>query len=130
MVVVCHYIQSVLMSVAISERFGKWLGIVWGGVISTCSDPRFEFRAVDEDESAGGSRGVVAELAVTDAGTGLQSLIPLTLKLTDFGLAQGLALDTSHVSVKNPAGTLKYDFFCVVHAARPPCRPLFGHDPS
>ena len=79
-------------------------------VLATTNVAEFEFRAVDEDESAGGSRGVVAKLAVTDADTGLQSFIPLTLKLTDFGLAQGLALDSSHVSVKNPAGTLKYDF--------------------
>ena len=37
MVLVCHYIHSVLVGVlAISERFGKHLG----GVLSTCFDPR------------------------------------------------------------------------------------------
>ena len=61
---------------------------------------KFQFRFVDDD-------GDVA-LALRDSWTGHEAVLRLVIKLSDFGLAQPLELEESHLSVHGHAGTLKY----------------------
>ena len=86
-------------------------------ILATTSTPvsKFQFRFLDEDRSgeatngsAAGDEDDIIALALQDSSSGKEVVLRLVIKLADFGLAQPLELEESHLSVQGHAGTLKY----------------------
>ena len=75
---------------------------------TTTRPKEFQFRIVERALAADSTTAGDVELTLTDAATGTQQVLRLIIKLTDFGLAQPLDLDESHLSVRGHAGTIKY----------------------
>ena len=69
---------------------------------ATIKSDAFKFRLLHDDGPGD------VELALEDSTTGTTHEREFVLKLTDFGLAQSLELDVSHLSVLGRAGTVKY----------------------
>ena len=88
-------------------------------VLATTSVPseKFVFRMADEDEDDEDDHllresGIIppgdVKLFLRDPSTGKEEILRLRIKLTDFGLAQPLEIDESHLSVKGCAGSILY----------------------
>ena len=80
-------------------------------ILATTSTPAENFRfrllcdkAGDDSEEAGGD----VEVTLTDASSGEEVVLRLSIKLSDFGLSRPLELGASHLSVNGYAGTLEY----------------------
>ena len=86
-------------------------------VLATTSVPsdKFVFQMADDEDDeddhllgeGGGMPGDV-KLFIRDPSTGKEEILRLRIKLTDFGLAQPLEIDESHLSVKGCAGSILY----------------------
>ena len=72
----------------------------------------FVFRLVTtgghRDEEKGGKQRGDVELVLKDPTTNQEETIFLTIKLTDFGIAESLDADRSHLSVQGPNGTVVF----------------------
>ena len=88
-------------------------------IIATTKIPadKFKFRVAKNQTVVDAERTTSAEtttppgdveLILTDPTTGAEQILPLIIKLSDFGLAEPLDLDASHFSVLGHAGTIKY----------------------
>ena len=86
-------------------------------ILATTSVPpeKFEFRIInkhiandpDNTEDADSTSPDV-ELILRDEHTGVAQVLQLVVKVSDFGLAEPLELDESHLSIRGQAGTIKY----------------------
>ena len=72
---------------------------------TTIHSDGFSFRLLRD-----GGPGDVALVLSQDAAAQPKRERRFVIKLTDFGLAQPLAIDASHLSVRGQAGTVKYEF--------------------
>ena len=84
-------------------------------ILATTSVPRekFEFRIIHKYGRAECADNVKddtpdVELILRDQHTGVVQVLQLVVKVSDFGLAEPLELDASHLSVQGQAGTIKY----------------------
>ena len=85
-------------------------------ILATTLIPRekFEFRIVNKHTGDGPDSVVEddspdVELILRDQQTGaVRAVLQLVVKVSDFGLAEPLDLDASHLSVRGHAGTIKY----------------------
>ena len=81
-------------------------------ILATTTTPveKFKFRIIEkfkpgntEAEAPGD-----VELTLIDSATGVETVLRLVVKLSDFGLAQPLDLEETHFSLEGHAGTIKY----------------------
>ena len=90
-------------------------------VLATTAVPREKFvlQVADDDEqhflAENGYRTALAKehggdvkLSLRDPTTGREEVLRLRLKLSDFGMAQPLEIDASHLSIKGCSGTILY----------------------
>ena len=91
-------------------------------ILATTAAPRdkFVFQMVDDDDQLpfreeSSSSSTIAEdhrgdvkLFLRDPSTAKEDILRLRVKLTDFGLAQPLEVDASHLSIKGCFGTILY----------------------
>ena len=76
-------------------------------LLATTSTPaeNFRFRLLDkEDHDEPGD----VEVTLTDSSSGEETVLRLSIKLSDFGLSRPLEIGASHLSVHGYAGTLEY----------------------
>lgn len=79
-------------------------------VLAETTTPRedFVFRMAGLSNGAKNSQNAEVELVLRDPITNAEQVVPLQIKLSDFGLAQPLELDASHLSLKGCFGTILY----------------------
>lgn len=79
----------------------------WGqAVLATTATPKEDF--VFRISTTPDNYGQVVDLTVRNAFTGSDDVLPLTIKLTDFGMAQTIGLEDSHLSILGHGGTPLY----------------------
>ena len=86
-------------------------------ILATTAVPRdkFVFQMANDDLCSLGDEGITAEdrrgdvtLTLRDPSTGREDVLQLRVKLSDFGMAQPLEIDESHLSIKGVGGTILY----------------------
>ena len=77
-------------------------------ILATTPTPPDQFRFRLLNQEGDDNREGDVEVTCVDAFSGKEAVLLLSIKLSDFGLARPLEIDTSHLSVDGFAGTLQY----------------------
>ena len=80
------------------------------GILARTSTPRkdFVFRLVQCDEEGPRKQRGDVELVLKHPTTNKEEVVPLSIKLTDFGIARSLDADAAHLSLPGPNGTVVF----------------------